>query len=57
MEPGVDDDSDGDVDEGSTKASVLIGSGVTGISLAHAPGLKKGFNLKSKAALRAGKKK
>jgi len=40
-----------------TKAEVLMLSGVPGKGLATAPGLQKPFNPKSRAAVRAGKKK
>ncbi len=40
----------------SSKADILIGSGVPGKGLANAPGLQEEFNPKSKAAENAGKK-
>lgn len=45
------------VDTVSTKADILIDSGVPGKGLSHAPGLDKEFNENSKAADTAGKKK
>lgn len=45
------------VDTVSTKAEILIDSGVPGKGLSNAPGLDKEFNENSKAADTAGKKK